>query len=256
MNEKSKSKREPRGKSEHDEEKRHKRRRKEKMGERERKKTRTIWKLDNIVKEERRKNDNNGRIERNMLPVSHAMVRYPKKYVKRVPDVKKTRKANDVICLCSGVRGKKKRTRASTSSAQQRLGCHTNGFSMRTHAGRMSGQSLKHLHLQIHGELPHLQKMMTAEIQKQLSTTLQTFWRSSSSKETASCTAEAIVGNGLSVVPTRTLNFGGGMRKRGCKNLSCWFRRTIQSTTSPTQRRTCVRLRRTPTELLCASWSA
>ena len=93
-------------------EKRHKRRRKEKMGERERKKTRTIWKLDNIVKEERRKNDNNGRIERNMLPVSHAMVRYPKKYVKRVPDVKKTRKANDVICLCSGVRGKKKKERA------------------------------------------------------------------------------------------------------------------------------------------------
>ena len=63
-NVKSKSKREPRGNSEPDEEKRHERRRKKKTnreagrkngGEREREKTRTIWKLDIFVKEERRK---------------------------------------------------------------------------------------------------------------------------------------------------------------------------------------------------------
>ena len=116
----------------------------------------------------KKNNDNNGRIERDMLPVSHATVRYPKQIREtcsgREENTKSKRRhasfvpRTDLESASALGSVEKKRTRASTSSAQQLLRCHTNGFSMRTHAGRMSGQSLKHLHLQIHGELPHLQK--------------------------------------------------------------------------------------------------
>ena len=84
-NVKRKSKREPRGNSEPDEEKRHERRRKKKTNrEAGRINGRERENEDNLeighLREGRKKknNDNNGRIERDMLPVSHATVWYPK----------------------------------------------------------------------------------------------------------------------------------------------------------------------------------
>ena len=131
-NVKSKSKREPRGNSEPDEEKRHERRRKKKttekldgkMGERERENEDNLEIGHLREGREKKNNDNNGRIERDMLPVSHATVWYPKQIRETYSGCEENTKSNrrhasfvprtDLESVSALGPVKKKRTRAST----------------------------------------------------------------------------------------------------------------------------------------------
>lgn len=86
---------------------------------------------------------------------------------------------------------------------------------------------------------------------------LSTFWRTTSSRETASCSAEAISGNGRSVARTFMMNFAGASAKPFAKiELLVPTKNSTLVKTFSDQRRTCVHLRRSPTQLPCASWSA
>ena len=96
---------------------------------------------------------------------------------------------------------RKKQTRVAKSSAQQPLCCYTqlDGYSMNTHAGRTSGESLEHVLLQICCESSPLQKKNNG-VSKMIST--------------KNVRLLAFVGNARSIVPTRTLNFGGACAKQ------------------------------------------
>ena len=67
----------------------------------------------------------------------------------------------------------------------------------------------------------------------------------------------AFVGNARSIVPTRTLNFGGACAKQFAKlELLVPTNNSTLHRIISDHRRTCVQLRHCPTQLPCASWSA
>ena len=135
----------------------------------------TFLKLENIVREEEQRERIMAMGDRKK---SRCLCHAPwcgirNKYVKIVPHVKKTtRTANDVMLHLYRVHvyslhvdwmeSAEKQTNArfqifntTTLGLLHKL----DGSSMSTHAGRMRGQSLKHLPLKIHCELPHLHKI-------------------------------------------------------------------------------------------------
>ena len=138
-----------------------------------RERTMTFMKLENIVREKRRaerRNNGNGRVE-NTLPVSRAMVWHPKQIRETCSGReenntnRKRRHASFVPRTCPqssrGLESTEKQTNARVqifNTTTLGLLHKLDGFSMSTHAGRMRGQSLKHLPLQIHCESPHLHK--------------------------------------------------------------------------------------------------
>ena len=67
----------------------------------------------------------------------------------------------------------------------------------------------------------------------------------------------AFVGNARSIVPTRSLNFGGACAKQFAKlELLVPTNNSTLHRIISDHRRTCVQLRHCPTQLPCASWSA
>ena len=252
---------EQREKSHTDEEKKHERtrqREREDKGKSVRRTSKRSMKLENIVNEERneeREITMKFRKKKEYAACVHAPL---KQICNTIARQKTWDESHTTTCMCYTTYRSKFRLLDWMESAQQKktnargqvvrpttlvLLHQLDGYSMNTHAGRTSGESLEHLLLQICCESSPLPKKENNGDSKMIST--------------KNVHLLAFVGNARSIVPTRTLNFGGECAKQFAKlELLVPTNNSTLHRIISDQRRTCVQLRHRPPQLPCASWSA